>query len=179
MLLATNAPLRNKQLANTFIPAWHAPEGKIMIRTVLATAAIVIGITAVAAQSDPIKQRNALMSSMWKDGMAAPFRMSKGREPFDQQKAEAGFAKMEEIVVQLPPLWPPNSKPPVKPDTKYSSSPKIWDNKPDFDAKLAKLTQTIKDSRGKAKNPESLQTIVNNVNDACNSCHESYQVRNH
>ena len=149
-----------------------------MIRTVLATAAIVVGVTAVAAQSDPIRQRNALMSSMWKDGLGAPFRMSKGREPFDEQKAEAGLAKMAEIAAKLPPLWPPNSKPPAKPDSKYSSSLKIWDNKPDFDAKLAKLTQTINESRGKAKNPESLQTIVTNINQSCDSCHESYQVRN-
>jgi cytochrome c556 len=87
-----------------------------MIRTVLATAAIVIGITAVAAQSEPIiKQRNSLMNAMWKDGFAAPYRMWKGREPFDEGKAEAGLAKMAEIAAQLPPLWPPNSKPPKNP----------------------------------------------------------------
>lgn len=149
-----------------------------MNRTLLALAAVVIGVTAVAAQSSPIQKRNALMSSMWKDGLAAPFRMSKGREPFDEQKAEAGLAKLAEIAAQLPPLWPPNSKPPAKPDTKYSSSPKIWDNKPDFDAKLAKLTQTITESRGKAKSAEAVQTIVNNINDACNNCHDTYQVRN-
>jgi cytochrome c556 len=150
-----------------------------MIRTVLATAAIVIGITAVAAQSEPIiKQRNSLMASMWKDGFASPYRMMKEREPFDPQKAEAGFAKMEEIVVQLPPLWPPNSKPPKNPNAKYSSSLKIWDNKPDFEAKLAKLTQSIKESRGKAKDLDSLKTIVTNINQNCDSCHEAYQVRN-
>lgn len=150
-----------------------------MIRTVLATAAIAIGITAVAAQSEPIiKQRNALMNVMWKDGLAGPYRMTKGREPFDQKKVEAGLAKMAEIADQLPPLWPPNSKPPAKPNTKYSSSLKIWDNRPDFDAKLAKLTQSIKESRGKAKDLDSVKTIVNNINQACESCHESYQVRN-
>ena len=146
-----------------------------MIRTVLATAAIVIGITAVAAQSDPIKQRNALMSSMWKDGMAAPFRMTKDREPFDQAKAEAGLAKMSEIAAQLPPLWPPNSKA-VPPLPKYSSSSKIWDNRPDFDAKLVAMTKAVADSRGKAKDLDSLKKIVGDINKACDNCHESYQV---
>lgn len=150
-----------------------------MIRTVIATATVVIGITAVAAQSEPIiKQRNGLMASMWKDGFAAPYRMSKGRDPFDQQKAEAGLARMEEIVVQLPPLWPPNSKPPANPNTRYSSSLKIWDNKPDFEAKLAKLTQSVKDSRGKAKDLDSLKAIVTSINQNCDNCHESYQVKN-
>src|SRR3954462_9558316 len=47
---------------------FHLGE-EIMIRTVRATAAIVIGITAVVAQSEPIiKQRNGLMTSMWKEG---------------------------------------------------------------------------------------------------------------
>ena len=150
-----------------------------MIRTVIAAAAIMIGIVAVAAQSEPIiKQRNGLMASMWKDGLATPYRMAKGREPFDEAKAEAGMAKMAEIVTQLPPLWPPNSKPPTKPSAKYSSSLKIWDNKPDFDAKLAKLTQSINESRGKAKDLDSVKTIVNTINQNCDNCHESYQVRN-
>jgi len=150
-----------------------------MIRTAIATTAIVIGITAVAAQSEPIiKQRNGLMTSMWKDGFAAPYRMAKGREPFDEAKAEGRLSKMAEIVAQLPPLWPPNSKPPAKPNAKYSSSLKIWDNKPDFDAKLAKLTESIKDSRGKAKDLDAVKTIVNNINQNCDNCHEAYQVRN-
>ena len=146
-----------------------------MRRTVLAVGAIVIGITVVAAQSDPIKQRNALMSSMWKDGLAGPYRMANGREPFDQAKAEAGLAKMSEIAAKLPPLWPPNSKA-VAPLPKYSSSSKIWDNKPDFEAKLAALTKSINDNRGKAKDLDSLKGVVRDINQRCDSCHESYQV---
>ena len=146
-----------------------------MRRTVLAVGAIVIGVTVVAAQSDPIKQRNALMSSMWKDGFASSYRMANGKEPFDQAKAEAGLAKMSEIAAQLPPLWPPNSKA-VAPLPKYSSSSKIWDNRPDFDAKLAALTKSINDNRGKAKDVDSLKGVVRDINQRCDSCHESYQV---
>jgi len=146
-----------------------------MLRTVLAVGAIVAGVTVVAAQSDSIKQRNALMSSMWKDGLAGPYRMANGREPFDQAKAEAGLAKMSGIAAQLPPLWPPNSKA-VAPLPKYSSSSKIWDNKPDFEAKLAALTKSINDNRGKAKDLDSLKGVVRDINQRCENCHESYQV---
>ena len=146
-----------------------------MLRTVLAVGAIVAGITVVAAQSDPIKQRNALMSSMWKEGLAGPYRMANGKEPFDQAKAEAGLAKMAEIAAKLPPLWPPNSKA-VAPLPKYSSSSKIWDNKPDFEAKLAALTKSINDNRGKAKDLDSLKGVVRDINQRCENCHESYQV---
>ena len=146
-----------------------------MFRTVLAVTAIAAGITAVAAQSDPIKQRNALMSSIWKDGLRSPYMMANGKEPFDQAKAEAGLAKMAEIATQLPPLWPPNSKA-VAPLPKYSSSSKIWDNKPDFDAKLVALTKSIADNRGKAKDVDSVKGIVRDINQRCDNCHESYQV---
>jgi cytochrome c556 len=146
-----------------------------MIRTVLATTAIVIGITAVAAQSDPIKQRNALMSSMWKDGFAPAYRMTKGREPFNEGKVEDGLAKMAEIVARLPPLWPANSKA-VPPLPKYSSSAKIWENKPDFEAKLAALAKSIADNRGKPKDVESLKGVVGDINQKCDNCHERYQV---
>ena len=146
-----------------------------MFRTVLAVTAIAVGITAVAAQSDPIKQRNALMSSMWKDGFRSPYMMANGKEPFDRAKAEAGLAKMAEIATQLSPLWPPDSKP-VPPLPKYSSSSKIWDNKPDFDAKLAALTKAIADNRGKAKDVDSVKGVVRDINQRCDNCHDSYQV---
>jgi cytochrome c556 len=146
-----------------------------MFRTVLAVGTIVIGITAVAAQSDPIKQRSALMHSMWKEGLAGPYRMANRKQPFDQAKAEAGLAKMSEIAAQLPPLWPPTSKA-VPPLPKYSSSSKIWDNRSDFDAKLAAMTKAVADSRGKAKDLDSLKRIVGDINKTCDNCHESYQV---
>jgi cytochrome c556 len=149
-----------------------------MFRTALAAAAIAIGVTAVAAQSDPIQQRNGLMKSMWRDGFSGLVKMGRGQEPFDHAKVEAGLAKMSEIAAQLPPLWPPTSKPPANPNTKYSSSPKIWENKPDFEAKLAKLTRTISDSKGKATNLDALKGVNSAINQACDSCHESYQVRN-
>ena len=149
-----------------------------MYRTALAVAAIVTGMTAVAAQSDAIQKRNALMSSMWKDGIGPPYKMANGKEPFDQAKAEASLAKMAEIAAQLPPLWPQNSKPPANPSAKYSSSKKIWDNKPDFEARLANLTKSIAENRGKAKDVDGLKEVVRSINQNCEGCHELYQVRN-
>jgi cytochrome c556 len=149
-----------------------------MIRPIVACVAIVAGVSAVSSQSEPIRQRNALMKSLWQDGFSVPFRMSRGQEPFDQAKVEASLDKMSGIISQLPPLWPPNSKPPANPDAKYSSSLKIWENKPDFDAKLAGLSKSIGDNRGKAKDVESLKGVVGAINQNCDNCHERYQVRN-
>jgi cytochrome c556 len=149
-----------------------------MIRAVMACITIISGVSAVASQSDPIQQRNALMKSMWQDAFSVPYKMSRGQEPFDRAKVEASLEKMSGIVSQLPPLWPPNSKPPANPNAKYSSSLKIWESKPDFEAKLARLTKSIADNRGKAKDIESLKGVVGAINQNCDNCHESYQVRN-
>lgn len=149
-----------------------------MLRTVLAVAAVVGGVTIVAAQSDPIQERNALMSSLWREGFAGIFRMSRGQTPFDLAKVDESLTKMSEIAAKLPPLWPPNSKSPANPKSKYSSSPKIWDNKPDFDAKLAAFTKAVNDSKGKAKNVDELKDVVARINRTCDDCHERYQVRN-
>jgi len=112
-----------------------------MIRTIVACITVIAGVSAVAGQADPIRQRNSLMKSMWQDAFSVPYKMSRGQEPFDQAKVEASLEKMSGIASQLPPLWPPNSKPPANPDSKYSSSLKIWKSKPDFEAKLARLTK--------------------------------------
>lgn len=149
-----------------------------MLRTVFAVAAIVIGVTAVAAQSDPIEKRNALMSSLWRDGFSGLFRMTRGQAPFDQAKADASLEKMSEIVQQLPPLWPPDSKPPANPKTKYSSSTKVWDNKPDFDAKLTALAKSISNNRGKLTSLDAVKSAATEINQACDNCHETYQVKN-
>ena len=61
-----------------------------MFRTVVAVAAIAIGITAVAAQSDPIAARKGLMKNM---GAATKTggQMAKGEVPYDQAKAQEIF----------------------------------------------------------------------------------------
>src|SRR3954466_4221015 len=80
-----------------------------MIRTMLAVSAIAIGITAVAAQSDPIAQRKELMKGIGgqtKTGAA----MAKGEAPYDQAKAQAIFASYVDASQKAPTLFPDNSK---------------------------------------------------------------------
>jgi cytochrome c556 len=103
--------------------------------------------------------------------------MTKGRQAFDADKAEASLARMAAIVDQLPTLWPPDSKP-VPPLPRYSSSLKIWDNKSDFDAKLANLAKSIREVRGHVSDPERLGRAVSIIKQACDNCHEVYQITN-
>ena len=80
-----------------------------MLRTVLAVAAIAIGVTAVAAQSDPIAARKALMKDMGAQTKTGGG-MAKGEVPYDQAKAQAIFATYVDVAAKMPSLFPETSK---------------------------------------------------------------------
>ena len=148
-----------------------------MLRTVLAVAALALWATAVIAQSNPIQERNALMKSMWRDGIASSERMVRGQEAYDSAKVNAGFSKMSEIAAKVAPLWPSNSRA-TKPTTDYYASAKLWQHKSDFDAKLAKFAKAVEDNRTKATTDlDGLKAAFEVVNKNCDDCHELYRVK--
>jgi cytochrome c556 len=147
-----------------------------MIRTVLALAVIAAGATAVVAQTSPLQQRNSLMSSMWREGWRSITFMVRGREPYDQGKVDAGFAKVNEIAAKLPPLWPTGSQG-TAPSAGYASTAKVWENKADFEAKLAAFTKAAAENKDKAKNLDELKAMFAVVDKTCNDCHELYRAR--
>ena len=72
-----------------------------MLRTVLAVAAITIGVTAVAAQSDPIAARKALMKDVGAQTKTGGG-MAKGEVPYDQAKAQGILAVYVDAAAKLP-----------------------------------------------------------------------------
>lgn len=147
-----------------------------MIRAVLVVAIVILGATAALAQSSPLEQRNALMGSVWRDGWRSITRMVRGQEPYDQAKVDAGFAKLNEIAPKLPPLWPPGSEG-VAPNANFRSTSKVWEDKADFETKLAAFTKAAAENRSKAKNLDELKGVFQTVNQTCDNCHESYRAR--
>lgn len=147
------------------------------IAPIAAPTAVFIATSVVAALSDPIRERNDLMRALGKEGYNVLSSMDKGRLDFDKTSVEASLARMSDILKQLPPLWPANSKP-KPPLPRYSSSLKIWETKADFDAKLAKLAATVEESRGKVTDSESLHRAFSTIKQVCDDCHEVYQVTN-
>jgi cytochrome c556 len=141
-----------------------------MIRTVLAMTAIAVGVTAVMAQSDPIAQRRALMKENNKH-LGSLNKMVRGEEPFDATKVTAAFANWTDTAAKLPPLFV--SSPPAGADTR--ALPKVWENKPDFDNKLAAWSKAVADNKDKGKTLDELKGSFASVNNACNNCHELYR----
>jgi cytochrome c556 len=141
-----------------------------MIRTVLATMALAIGVTAVAAQSDPIAARKALMKANG-DQAKIGAAMAKGEAPFDLDKAKKVFATFEESGVKAPDLFPDNSKT----GGETAALPKIWEDKADFNAKLAKFAADSKAAASSVTDLDSFKTAWTGVVKQCGGCHETYR----
>jgi cytochrome c556 len=149
-----------------------------LTRMLLVSAALIAGAGAVVAQSDPMKERDELMESLWRDGLRPLARMARGEEPYNPDVVEKSYSRMSEITAKLSPLWPPTSVP-KNTTERYSSSPKIWENKADFDALLAKMASAIGETRKTAvSGQEGMKAAYQTVDQTCNTCHDRYRIRN-
>jgi cytochrome c556 len=143
-----------------------------MIRTVLVTMALAIGVTAVAAQSDPIAARKALMKANG-DQAKIGAAMAKGEAPFDLAKAKAVFATFQEAGEKGKDLFPDTSK--TGGDT--AALPKIWEDKADFNGKLAKFAGDAKAAAASITDLDSFKTAWTGVVKQCGGCHEGYRAK--
>jgi cytochrome c556 len=149
---------------------FHPEREQQMTRNLLAMAAVTFGVTAVMAQSDPLSQRKALMKENLQGALNLS-KMSRGENPFDLAKVNAAFDQWAETAQKLPTLFP---EPPM-PGQETRALPKIWENKADFEAKIASFTKAIADNKDKAKTLDEVKVAFANVSNACNNCHETYR----
>ena len=143
-----------------------------MFRTVLAVAAIVIGVTAVAAQSDPIAARKALMKEQGAQTKTGGG-MAKGEVPYDQTKAQAIFANYIDTAAKMPELFPPTSKT----GGETTAAPKIWEDMAGFKAGFAKLSTEAKAAQSSVKDLDSFKAAFGGLTKNCGGCHETYRVK--
>jgi cytochrome c556 len=143
-----------------------------MVRTVLAVAAIAIGVTAVAAQSDPIAARKALMKNVGAVTKTGG-QMAKGEIPYDQTKAQEVFTTYVDAAAKMPGLFPDNSK--TGGDT--AALPAVWTNMADFKAKFEKFGADAKAAQGSVKDLDSFKASFGGVTKNCGGCHETYRAK--
>ena len=143
-----------------------------MFRTVLAVAAIAIGVTAVAAQSDPIAARKALMKEQGAQTKTGGG-MAKGEAPFDLTKAQAIFANYIDTAAKMPELFPPTSKT----GGETTAAPKIWEDMAGFKAGFAKLSTEAKAAQSSVKDLDSFKAAFGGLTKNCGGCHETYRVK--
>jgi cytochrome c556 len=143
-----------------------------MFRTVLAVAAIAIGVTAVAAQSDPIAARKALMKEMGAQTKTGGG-MAKGEVPYDQAKAQAILSTYIDVSAKMPDLFPPTSKT----GGETTAAPKVWEDTAGFKAGFAKMSTEAKAAQTSVKDLDSFKSAFGGLTKNCGGCHETYRVK--
>ena len=141
-----------------------------MIRTVLAMTVVAIGVSAVVAQTDPIAQRKELMKQNNKYAKSVNA-MVKGEEPFTSETVAAAYASWDHAASQFGKLFPDNAK--EGGNTRAKAA--IWDNRKDFDAKLATFGKAVADGKAKAGSLDGVKASMAAINDSCSNCHELYR----
>lgn len=146
-----------------------------MIRIFTVAAAVVLGAGIVAAQD--ANQGRTVMKANGKVMGAVLAPMVKGEKPFDQAAVSEALAQLEETAKKLPTLYPVSLKN-AKPDGDYSPSPKIWDEKAEFDAHIASFGKAVGEAKGKIKDLDTLKANLPVIGKQCSGCHETFRIKN-
>lgn len=148
-----------------------------MKRMFVTVAAVLLGIGAVYAQQDVVNQRQTSMKENGKNIGGVLGAMAKGEKPYDQAAVDAAIAKLAENAKTMGALFPENTKG-LKADGKYSASPKIWENRADFDSHVANYTKAVNEvSAAGIKNLDALKAAVPALGKQCSGCHETYRLK--
>lgn len=138
-----------------------------------ATAAFLLLAATSIAASDPILVRQKIMKS---NGAAAGVSggMMKGEIAFDAKVANAAIRTMNAVAYSYGNFFPEGSDAGMK----TSASPKIWQDRAGFEAKLAQF-QKDTDAAVDAKpaDLDAFKAAIGPVFKNCKSCHEDYRLK--
>jgi cytochrome c556 len=147
-----------------------------MKRTALAIGMLLIGVGAVTAQQDQVKQTQAMMKGNGKNAGALAA-MVKGEKPYDQAAVDAAMAQFEDTIKKFPTLFPDSIKG-LKAEGDYSASSKVWEDRAGFDEHIATFAKAVSEAKGKITNLDTLKAVLPTIGKQCGGCHETYRVKN-
>jgi cytochrome c556 len=148
----------------------------MMMRTVVVVGTLLLGVGAVMAQIDQVKQTQTMMKGNGKNAGALAA-MVKGEKPYDQATVDAALAQFEDTVKKFPTLFPEGTKG-LKPEGDYYASPKIWEDKAGFNEHIASFAKAVADAKASVKDLDTLKVALPIVGKQCGGCHETYRVKN-
>ena len=143
-----------------------------MLRTILVTAALAVGATAVLAQGDPIATRKQTMKGVG-DATKIGSAMAKGEAPFDAAKAKEILAVYANAADKMHNYFPENSK--TGGDT--TAAPTIWQNQAEFRKRFDDWAAEIKKASAQTDNLDNFKAAFGNLTKACGGCHETFRIK--
>jgi cytochrome c556 len=148
----------------------------MMMRTVVIVGTLLLGVGAVMAQMDQVKQTQTIMKGNGKNAGALAA-MVKGEKPYDQATVDTAIAQFEDTIKKFPTLFPESTKG-MKPEGDYYASPKVWEDKAGFDEHIASFAKAVTEANGKIKDLDTLKVALPVIGKQCGGCHETYRVKN-
>ena len=148
-----------------------------MKRMLVIAGALLVSVGAGIAQQDVVKQTQADMKGNGKalGGVLTP--MVKGDKPYDQAAVNEALKVLDDTAKKLPTMFPESTKG-LKPEGDYSSSPKIWEDKAGFAAKIASFAAAVTEAKAKIKDVDTLKASFPAIGKECGGCHETFRLKN-
>jgi cytochrome c556 len=143
-----------------------------MIRMVVVSTALALGVTAVLAQGNPIAQRKALMKANG-DATRVGNQMIKGEAPFDLAKAQEILKTYANTAATVHNYFPEDSKT----GGETTASPAIWEKQAEFRKRFVDWAAEIQRASAQTKDLESFKAAFSSVTKACGSCHEMFRIK--
>ena len=147
-----------------------------MKRLMIVVGTLLLGIGAVTAQQDVVKERQTLMKANGRAVGGTLSAMAKGDKPYDQAAIDAALTVLDDTAKKLPAIFPESTKG-MKAEGDYSTSPKVWEDKAGFDAKIASFAKVVTEAKAKIKDLDSLKANVGGIGKECGGCHETFRLK--
>ncbi|MCO5131008.1 MAG: cytochrome c [Xanthobacteraceae bacterium] len=147
-----------------------------MKRIFVTMAAVLLGAGAVFAQQDIVNQRQTEMKNNAKNLGGVLVAMVKGEKPYDQAAVDAALGVLVANAKVLSTQFPDSTKG-LRSGDKYSASPKIWENRADFESHLASFAKVVNEAKASVKDLDTLKATVPLIGKQCANCHETYRLK--
>ena len=147
-----------------------------MKRVLVVAGVLLLSVGAVVAQQEVANQTQTTMKATGRAmGSLAP--MVKGEKPYDQAVVDTALTQLNDTAKKLPAMFPESIKG-LKIEGDYSSSPKVWEDKAGFAAKIASFAAAVTEAKAKIKDLDTLKASFPAIGKECGSCHEGYRLKN-
>lgn len=148
-----------------------------MKRVLVVAGVLFLSIGAVVAQQDVAKQTQTTMKATGRAMGAVLGPMFKGEKPYDQAAVDTALTQLADTAKKLPAMFPESIKG-LKIEGDYSASPKIWEDKAGFAAKIASFAKVATEAKAKIKDLDSLKANFPAIGKECGGCHETFRLKN-
>ncbi|PYE28826.1 cytochrome c556 [Rhizobium sp. PP-CC-3A-592] len=141
------------------------------LRTLFLAAALAGLAAGAVTAAEPQEVREGLMKKIG-GSMGALSAIAKGQKPYDAEVVKTSLTAISTSIKAFPDQFPAGS------EANSEASPKIWDNKADFDAKAASLGADADMLLAQLPaDPAGVGAALGKLGPHCGDCHQVYRVK--